>query len=362
MSNVEPSADVIAHLLTYLDRNVLKNGNKIKAEFDSFFAENSKCFLKKHKKILENGTKPEYGFIDTNWSSLFRAIEIVLWEVDDYRPANGKKPTLKRKAAPAGAAGAEAAGAGAAAPLLFADLPDKKYNLIYCDPPWSYNNDKSVGLQGLASAHYSTVSLNKLCQLDVPAICEKDCIMLTWCVWPKLGDALKLMEAWKFNYVSSFLVWLKLEKSGNPRLNIGWWLRSNTEFVIVGTKGNVSALKNKDFLCRTSQILQTTDGVEVEFGPEIPVIETIGRGVHSRKPEEVRVIIEKAFPHAKKIELFARGPVEGWDVWGNQAGSEMDVELAKKLASKEDATNCSDAKRQKIGEFFKAREDAETHE
>lgn len=41
------------------------------------------------------------------------------------------------------------------------------------------------------------------------------------------------------------------------------------------------------------------------------------RGKHSRKPDQVRVLIEKVSP-APRLELFGRDVVPGWTVWGNQ--------------------------------------------
>lgn len=44
------------------------------------------------------------------------------------------------------------------------------------------------------------------------------------------------------------------------------------------------------------------------------------RGRHSQKPEQAYELIEAAYPHLTKLELFARGrPRPGWQTWGNQA-------------------------------------------
>jgi MT-A70 len=40
-------------------------------------------------------------------------------------------------------------------------------------------------------------------------------------------------------------------------------------------------------------------------------------GEHSEKPEEVRRRIERLFP-GPYLELFARKPVDGWAMWGNE--------------------------------------------
>jgi N6-adenosine-specific RNA methylase IME4 len=42
----------------------------------------------------------------------------------------------------------------------------------------------------------------------------------------------------------------------------------------------------------------------------------VPRGKHSEKPLEVLKNIEEMFPTQDRIELFARGKPERWDVWG----------------------------------------------
>jgi N6-adenosine-specific RNA methylase IME4 len=38
---------------------------------------------------------------------------------------------------------------------------------------------------------------------------------------------------------------------------------------------------------------------------------------HSRKPDEVARRIEALYPHARKLEMFARERRPGWDAWGD---------------------------------------------
>jgi N6-adenosine-specific RNA methylase IME4 len=42
------------------------------------------------------------------------------------------------------------------------------------------------------------------------------------------------------------------------------------------------------------------------------------RRAHSRKPDEVAHRIERLYPHARRLELFARVRRPGWDAWGDQ--------------------------------------------
>ncbi len=43
-------------------------------------------------------------------------------------------------------------------------FPDKKYSIIYADPPWSYND---AGCQGAAAVQYQTIKIEDLKQFPV---------------------------------------------------------------------------------------------------------------------------------------------------------------------------------------------------
>ena len=42
-------------------------------------------------------------------------------------------------------------------------LPDKKYSIIYADPPWGYQNR---GTRAAASKHYGTMTVEELKKMD----------------------------------------------------------------------------------------------------------------------------------------------------------------------------------------------------
>ena len=48
---------------------------------------------------------------------------------------------------------------------------------------------------------------------------------------------------------------------------------------------------------------------------------------HSQKPQIAYQIIERLYPNASKLELFARNKRLGWDCWGNEV--ESDIQLTK---------------------------------
>ena len=49
------------------------------------------------------------------------------------------------------------------------------------------------------------------------------------------------------------------------------------------------------------------------------------RTKHSRKPDEVRKRIELLFGDVPRLEMFARSPSEGWDVFGNEVENSIDL-------------------------------------
>ena len=50
------------------------------------------------------------------------------------------------------------------------------------------------------------------------------------------------------------------------------------------------------------------------------------RTKHSKKPDEVRKrIVELLGTDKKRIELFAREKVDGWDTWGNECNNDIEL-------------------------------------
>lgn len=169
------------------------------------------------------------------------------------------------------------------------------FNVLYVDPAWSYNSKRSGGsMKSGAAQQYQTMSLEDICNLQINKICEKDSILFLWCTTPLLlTHAPKVLESWGFTY-KTMLTW---EKTG--RLGMGYYLRGQTEHLIVAVKGKIKPPRtNIRNLVRTKYLK------------------------HSEKPEEVRQIIDqmisKIFTNPKKIELFARKKVKNWTCWGDQ--------------------------------------------
>ena len=93
---------------------------------------------------------------------------------------------------------------------------DKKYNIVYADPPWQYN-DK--GCNGNAQKHYSTMKLTEICDLPINSIADKDCVLFLWSTYPMLINAMQVIDSWGFKYKTLGFQWVKRNrKSGGVLL------------------------------------------------------------------------------------------------------------------------------------------------
>lgn len=173
---------------------------------------------------------------------------------------------------------------------------NKKYNVIYADPPWTYDNKKTGGsmISGAASK-YSTMTLDEIVNLNVPS--DKNSVLYLWATVPLLPEAFMVMKAWGFQYKTA-LTWRKIMSLG-----MGFWYRGQCEHLLFGVKGKIKAFR-----------IQEANFIQCKAGK------------HSEKPIEFRQLIERSTPHLiNKLELFAREENAGWDVYGNQVSNSIQL-------------------------------------
>ena len=175
-----------------------------------------------------------------------------------------------------------------------APFPNKKYSIIYADPPWDYKGQlQHTGSGGKDSGgavrHYPTVPVSEMKTWDVASISEEDCLLFMWSSSPHLDQAIQLGKAWGFRWATVAFVWDK------QRSNPGFYTMSQCELCLVFRRGKIPQPRGARNMRQLVQIKRTR---------------------HSEKPEAVRERIEKMFPHQCKIELFARKRHQGWDAWG----------------------------------------------
>lgn len=170
--------------------------------------------------------------------------------------------------------------------------PSETVNLILADPPWRYDFAETDNRQ--IENQYPSASVEEICAHIgakwTPTIAD-DCVLYLWATAPKLKEALQVMEAWGFRYVSH-AVWDK------QKIGMGYWWRGQHELLLTGVKGKVSPPEPD---CRVSSLFSEP------------------RGRHSEKPECVYAAIEAMFPKATKCEFYQRKPRNGWIGVGNEA-------------------------------------------
>lgn len=90
-------------------------------------------------------------------------------------------------------------------------LPEKKYAVIYADPPWSYRqHGTGPKSRGNAAQHYHTMTVEDICALPVRQLAGgQGCALFMWATFPTIPDALKVMDAWGFTYKTAAFVWIK---------------------------------------------------------------------------------------------------------------------------------------------------------
>jgi N6-adenosine-specific RNA methylase IME4 len=174
-------------------------------------------------------------------------------------------------------------------------LPNKKYGVIYADPPWSFRTYSNKGKDRSPEKHYNVMSLNDICNMPVNDIADENCVLLMWVCDPMLDQALKVIDAWGFKYKTVGFTWAKTNKTNKGFFTgLGYWTRGNPEMCLLATKGKPKRI-NKD----VSQLVIAE------------------RGRHSEKPlmhESIERLVDGPY-----IELFARKKTRpGWDFWGNE--------------------------------------------
>jgi N6-adenosine-specific RNA methylase IME4 len=201
-----------------------------------------------------------------------------------------------------------------------------KYSLIYADPPWQYGNNSS---RGAAKNHYATMSLTDLKRLPIWELADDNAVLAMWYTGTHTEEAKELAAAWGFDVRQMFLfTWVKLngqaEQTVNKRLekellvdfwdfydllneitrmNPGNYTRGNQESCLIAVRG--------------AGVKRANAGIkQIIYSP---------LGEHSAKPAEARCRLEQMYGDVPRIELFSRGPIEGWHTWGDECEKSINL-------------------------------------
>lgn len=165
------------------------------------------------------------------------------------------------------------------------ETPEGQYSTIVLDPPWRYDGGEQAhdpqGFRGVTP--YPTMGLDEIAALELPM--AADCAVWLWTTHRFMRHTFALFDAWGLED-KAILTWVK------PKMGIGRWLRSQSEYCVLGVRGRpVWNLTN-----------QTT------------ILEAPTRE-HSRKPDEFYAMVEQLCV-GPYLDFFSREPREGWAQYG----------------------------------------------
>jgi len=174
---------------------------------------------------------------------------------------------------------------------MFVDIhnTDKKYSVIYADPPWEVKKIKRAVRPNQVKLDYPTMSYDEIYFLPVPNLADTNSVCFLWTTHAYLPKSFKILESWGFKYQRT-ITWDK----GNGLCLFGFHHR--TEFLLFGYKGKIEMYPK-----RKAMSTLITEHTWRE---------------HSRKPKSIYPQLEVFGDN--RIELFARTEVHGWDCWGNE--------------------------------------------
>lgn len=178
-----------------------------------------------------------------------------------------------------------------------------KYRCISIDAPWPEYGGGGRGAQN----HYDLLHTSEIAKVILrgPFLPLPDCHLWMWATDNYLRDAFAMIDRFGFRYVRTF-AWIKSNTEELEDIvdevqleqGLGQYARGSHELCLFSVRGRsmvpAAAMRPK------SVIVAPTDKV------------------HSRKPEKAFVRwFEKVSP-GPRLEMFARSPRAGWDVWGNE--------------------------------------------
>jgi N6-adenosine-specific RNA methylase IME4 len=202
------------------------------------------------------------------------ALAAVLWD------GSGGVLGLGSGLLPGGLAGREG--------MAMIPFPEKKYQVIYADPPWQVKKIIRKVRPNQVAMDYPTMSIDEIKHLPVRDISANNSCLFLWTTHAYLPKSFEVMASWGFKYQRT-ITWDKQ----NGLCLFGFHHR--TEFLLFGYHG------------------------KIEMYPKRRAFPTIvqARSLrHSSKPQIFRELI---MPFGEtRIELFAREATPEWDVWGNE--------------------------------------------
>lgn len=172
------------------------------------------------------------------------------------------------------------------------------FNVLIADPAWPYRDKlrHSKTKRG-AGDNYPTMSVEDIARLPVIDVVNDDALMVLWVTAAHLFEAPFVIRSWGFVYAQQYICWGKVQKHDptKPKIAMGRIFRNAQEIGLVCTRGK--PWRGLDYKGQSSLFLEPNE-------------------LHSKKPDAVHCALERMFPSASYLELFARRTRPQWTCLG----------------------------------------------
>ena len=170
---------------------------------------------------------------------------------------------------------------------------DKKYSIIYSDPPWKQSKGGKKAVRKNSSGtslDYQTISLDEIKQhlQQAVSLTTENSVLFLWTIDKYLFDAQKMAEDLGYK-LHARMIWNKV--TGIPA---AFTIRYGHEYLLYMYKGKLLP-------------------VAAEERGKIHSVFTEQVKRHSQKPRVAYEIIERLYPHRYRLEMYARNHRDGWD-------------------------------------------------
>ena len=166
--------------------------------------------------------------------------------------------------------------------------PTGKYDVIVIDPPWQMEKIERDVAPEQVGFDYPTMSIDEIKNFELPS--EDNCHVFMWITQKHHRHGFDIFDAWGVKFICEF-VWHKnggFQPFGLPQFN--------HEYIMYGRIGTPQFADFKNFFtCFNAK-----------------------RTGHSAKPEEFYETLRRVTA-GKRIDIFNRRDIEGFDKWGNEA-------------------------------------------
>lgn len=183
---------------------------------------------------------------------------------------------------------------------MFVDIydTDRKFDLIVADPPWKQSKGGKKSVRKNSSGEpldYPVCTIEEIKEHLTKANehTEDNAVLFLWTIDKYLFEAEQIARDLGYK-LHARMVWNKV--TGIPA---AFTIRFGHEYLLYMYKGKLLPVSKEE-----------RGKIHSVFTEQVKR--------HSQKPEVSFEIINRLYPDAKKIELYARKERDGFDCWGNE--------------------------------------------